>query len=151
MRALGLASALLLLLAPPVPAQDQPLNPDLMAVMADFLDAFNAGDAERVSALYADDTVVMPQGEANYLGRAAIQARFARQIAQGLTNLRIMPIAATVDGDHGFVAASYLIDVPDGNGGLLTVEARAVTVFRRIDGAWRIVYDMLNTGAPPAP
>jgi uncharacterized protein (TIGR02246 family) len=149
MRLLCVALALVLVAWTPAAAQDQPLNSELMALMADFLDAVTAGDAERVSALYADDTVVMPQIEDAILGRAGIQARFTRQIAQGMTNLRIIPVAATVDDDHGFVVANYLIDVPDGGGGLFTVEARAITVFRRVDGSWRIVFDMLNTGAPP--
>jgi ketosteroid isomerase-like protein len=46
-------------------------------LIAAWVDAFNAGDADRLAALYAEDAVNHQVAEAPVRGRAAIRAMFA--------------------------------------------------------------------------
>ncbi|GAB3629296.1 nuclear transport factor 2 family protein [Pandoraea terrae] len=70
----------------------------MKAALREYVEAFNAGDAARVCALYADHaTVEDPVGAPRVEGRAAIEAFYAGAIKTGAR----LALVAPPRGSHG--------------------------------------------------
>lgn len=103
----------------------------MRAALQAYLDAFNAGDAEAVAALYSDDASVEdPVGSEPIRGREAITAFYRRAIAYGGHLRREEPIRAS----HGQEAAmAFFVDIDLGQG---PVSIQVIDVMR-FDAAGR--------------
>lgn len=75
-----------------------------------YVDAFNAGDAAAISALYTEDAVVEdPVGNPPMNGRAAIEEFYTNAIAGGAK----LSLDGPIRGSHGDRAAmAFTVDVP---------------------------------------
>ncbi len=127
---------------------------DLAAIKADALvwfDLYNAGDADGVAALHAEDAVVMAPGVAALMGRSAVRDYIASDIenskAAGLTFKGDEVTDGAVDGDTAWTSGSF--SVVDASGATVGT-GKYVTVYRRMGEQWLIVRDIWNTDAPSA-
>src|SRR5712671_4887745 len=87
---------------PPVDAAAE--EAALKAITASWLNAYNAGEVEKIVALYADDAVLMPPHAAVVTGHAAIRAYLTTDTAGAkAAGVKLVPGAATagVSGDTG--------------------------------------------------
>ncbi len=135
------------------PAADT--SADLAAVKAEVLDwiaAYNAGDANGVAALYAEDAVVMPPGAAAAVGRAAIRDFIAADIAdskaQGLKFTGGESSDGAIDGNTGWTTGTFA--VTDSSGATVGT-GKYLTAYERINGEWQIVRDIWNSDASANP
>jgi uncharacterized protein (TIGR02246 family) len=124
----------------------------LKAVTAAWLDAYNAGDVEKIVAMYAEDGVLMPPHAAVATGHAAIRAFLTADTAGAkAAGVKIVPGAGTagVAGDTGWESGSYTI--ADASGA--TVDSGSyLSVSRKSNGKWLYVRDTYNSDrALPAP
>jgi steroid delta-isomerase len=79
-----------------------PSQETMKAAMQAYLDAFNSGSAQAVTALYAEDaTVEDPVGAPVKRGKGEIQAFYTHSIATGAK----LTLDAPVRGSHGNSAA----------------------------------------------
>lgn len=113
--------------------------------------AYNAGDADGVAALYADDAVLNIPGAPAARGRAAIREALAKDIAAtaaaGLTNNQGPSPEFGVSGDLGWEWNTFTITDQSG----ATIDTgKYVTVYGKKDGKWLIIRDIWNSDAPPA-
>ena len=136
------------------PAADTPADEAaLKAVTAAWLEAYNAGDVEKIVAMYAENGVLMPPHAAVATGHAAIRAFLTADTAGAKTaGIKLVPGAATagVAGDTGWESGSYT--VVDASGA--TVDGGSyLSVSRKVDGRWLYVRDTYNSDRPlpPAP
>ena len=113
-------------------------------------DAYNAGEVDKILALYADDTVVMPPNVAAISGREALRAYLTKDIASSRAAGLVPKDGGStvgVSGDLAWHAGSS--SVVDATG--KTVETGSyVEVWRRTDGHWLMVRDIWNDDAPPS-
>lgn len=114
--------------------------------------AYNAGDADGVANLYADDAVVTPPGVAALVGRGAIRDFIASDIAgaqaAGLTMNLIAGTDMGVTPDLAYDTGTFT--VTDASGA--TVDSGSyVSVAKKKDGKWLLVRDIWNSDRPPAP
>ena len=138
--------------AAPPPVDTAAEEAALKAVTAAWLDAYNAGDVEKIVALYAEDGVLMPPHAAVATGPAAIRAFLTADTAGAkAAGVKIVPGAATagVAGDTGWESGSYTI--ADASGA--TVDSGSyLSVSRKSNGKWLYVRDTYNSDrALPAP
>jgi uncharacterized protein (TIGR02246 family) len=123
----------------------------LRASAAQWWERYNAGDADGVAALYAEDGIVMAPGAPAAVGRAAIREFLAGDIAAsksaGITTGG-EATAAGVVGDLGWSSGTYFAKDASGT----TVDAgKFVSVARRANGGWLTIRDIWNSDAAPAP
>jgi len=107
---------------------------------------FNKGDGAAVVALYAPDAELVMSGSETAKGSAAIAAAIDAMIKSGAK----VHIAATQNvgaADLAVVSGTYVVE--DGASGSAIERGGYVEVWRRIDGAWKIVTD-INAAAPLA-
>ena len=111
------------------------------AAAADFLAAFNALDASRFDASFAEDVTMFfpdgpfPQGrvEGKQAVTAAFHSFFAMAKERGATRLNIQPLDMKVQNYGAFAVASFHLR---GNGNI----GRRSLVLRREGSEWRIVH-----------
>jgi len=113
--------------------------------------AYNAGDVDKIVALYADDAVLMPPNVQALPGHAAIRkyltADVAASRAAGLT-AKDGPSTVGVSGDLAWhTGTSSVVDAA----GKTIATSQYTEVWRRTNGKWLLVRDTWNDDAPPAP
>jgi ketosteroid isomerase-like protein len=163
MRHTAIVAATILALAGCQPAP--PKTPDtaadvatIKATGATWDQSYNAGNADTIVALYADDAVLMPPGAPAAQGPAAMKAFLTADIAQSQAaglSLAIDPQAVTagVSGDLGWRSGTYSIK---DKAGATVDNGKWLEAWERRGGKWLVIRDIWNsdnkaTAAAPAP
>src|SRR5438067_8164787 len=84
----------------------------LRAETQTYLAAYNAGDVEKIVALFGQDAVLMPPNEAVATGPAAIRAAVTAQIGGAkAAGMKLVPGKSTagVAGDTGWESGTYTV------------------------------------------
>lgn len=117
-----------------------------------WFDLYNKGDAAGLANLYSEDGILMPAGQPEHKGRAAIQAYFAKDIAEsrkaGLTLKLGAFNGVGILGEGGWISGDW--SSVDKSGA--TVEGGSyLEVCHRSGNGWVIVRDMWNSERTAAP
>jgi ketosteroid isomerase-like protein/quercetin dioxygenase-like cupin family protein len=115
-----------------------------------WLQAYNAGDVDRIVAMYAEDGIMMPPNAPAASGRAAMRAYITAGVAEakaaGVTLVNGENHAG-VSGNLGWHSGSY--KVTDASGA--TVDSgNYLETARKTDGKWLILRDIWNSDRPTA-
>jgi uncharacterized protein (TIGR02246 family) len=113
-----------------------------------WLDAYNAGDVEKMVALYAEDAVLMPPHAPVATGHAAIRAFLTADTAGAkAAGIKLVPGTSTagVAGNTGWESGSYT--VTDASGA--TVDSGSyMSVSHKVNGKWLYHRDTYNSERP---
>jgi uncharacterized protein (TIGR02246 family) len=143
--------------APPPPAPDTH-DADVKAIRdvdTASAQAFAAKDLNKVMAFYADDASRFPPDAPVVNGTAAIKAAWMPLLAD--KNFSLTSATDKVDvaksGDLGYSQGAYTATFTDPKTKkVLTERGKYVTVYKKqADGSWKVVADIFNEDAPPAP
>lgn len=125
----------------------------IRAIYEKFPAAFAAGDAAAVAAPFADDGVEIQVGAPAAKGRDAIQKMYAglfsamKKVTVRLGDLTVHVADA---GDYAIVEGPYQMSFTDTKGKKQEDRGTTLTVFRKISGEWKVLYDTnLSEVAPP--
>ena len=115
-------------------------------------DNYNAGDADAITNLYAEDALLMPPGTPAANGHDAIREFFADDTAAakaaGVTyNVSSDADAIHVSGDMASQNGNYT--VTDASGATLDA-GKYLSVFQKKDGKWHLYRDTWNSDNAPA-
>jgi ketosteroid isomerase-like protein len=109
---------------------------------AQFLEAYQRGDAAASVAGYADDAIYLTRGQPPARGRKAIETLAAEDIASGLQVFRLAPFHMESAGDLG-----YVLETCKTSAG----EVTTMLVLRRDEaGTWRISAEAVVETIPAA-
>ncbi|HET9801914.1 MAG TPA: SgcJ/EcaC family oxidoreductase [Candidatus Acidoferrum sp.] len=136
----------LLALLPPALCAQQPTTPQRLSqgsnsqleeiavrqISQEWLRVYNAGDAQKVAALYTADAYYLSAHVLAH-GREAIQAYFERGIKGGGHIDFIKPISVFIADDLAYCPGTYQAT----NAGV-TVDGRILIVLRKVEGRWLI-------------
>ncbi len=103
-------------------------------------------------ALYADDAVLMTQGQERIVGADAIVA-FLRRVADtgGTAQFVFENEDVSHGGDNGFVTAKYRMTIAYPGRDPITVTGRSFLVYKWQDGQWKLWRDMDNLAPDVTP
>ncbi len=136
----------------PAPADTAADEAAVRAINPTWFKAYNAGDADAVAALYADDAVLSIPGAPPARGRAAIREAFVKDIAAaaaaGGTYGQSPGSDVAISGDLAYEWNTFTVT---DKAGATVDKGKYLTVYARKNGKWAIVRDMWNSDAPPAP
>ena len=134
---------------PPTDASAAAAAATIRAGTATWNDAYNAGEVDKIVALYTDDTVVMPPNVPAIVGREALKAYLAKDMAAARAAGLVAKDGVSsvgVSGDLAWHAGSSSVVDAAGK----TIETGSyVEVWRRTNGQWLMVRDIWNDDAPP--
>jgi uncharacterized protein (TIGR02246 family) len=120
----------------------------LKEITVTWFNAYNAGDADTVAGLYAEDAVLMPPHAPVAHGRAAIREFVAKDSADAKSaGLKLVNGSETVgvNGEWGWNSGSYTVQ--DGSG--TSVDSGSyLSVSHKVGGNWLYVRDTYNSDRP---
>jgi uncharacterized protein (TIGR02246 family) len=120
----------------------------LKAATATWLQSYNAGDVEKIVALYTEDGVLMPPNAPAAKGHAAIRTYLTADTAGAkAAGVKLVPGPSTagVAGDTGWESGSYTIVNSSG----ATVDSgNYLSVSHKSNGKWLYYRDTYNSDRP---
>jgi len=134
-------------------AAEQPTDPEATfhAGTIEWVDAYNAGEPDRIIALYAGDAVVMPPDAPSVTGDAALRSFLADEMAGarkgGITIVLTGDDESGMSGDLGWHHGTFKVV---GEGGASLGTGKFLEIWQRQQGKWRITRDIWNNDAAPA-
>lgn len=107
-----------------------------------YVAASNQGDAEALTALYAEDAVLLPPDHEAIQGREAIRDFWRQGTDEGL---EVTTLTVEVDGNLGYLVGRYHLpptdEEPADSGKYV------LCLKRQRDGAWKLTADIWNRSA----
>lgn len=120
--------------ARPKAAEDQQKFAAEMQKLRDtWVQEFNAGQADKVGALYAPEAVLM-RWDGSVHGRDSILAELQRSISGGSHGYVVNSLHCERSGDLGYDTGAYNVTLRD-----RVVEGNYLVVVKNINGQWLIV------------
>lgn len=118
----------------------------LTALDQTWVSAYNAGDADAVTALYADDALLMPPGAPAAQGKQAIRVFLGSDIAASQHAGYKFSLTGTEEGgtvgDWGWVSGAYAVTDKDGH---TADTGKYLATYQRVNGKWYFVRDSWNS------
>src|SRR4051812_19245830 len=99
---IGLAA----LLAVGVAQGQRKTDPALDKIAKEFTAAFNAKDAKKVAAFYAEDAVLMSPDSPMVQGRINIEVHYEEEFRVAFSNVQIKPMESLITGTRAFEAGT---------------------------------------------
>jgi uncharacterized protein (TIGR02246 family) len=118
-------------------------NDDLQAIKqlaADWRSGWLAGDVDTLLSLYADEPVLMPQGQPAVVGKEAIRPLYEAVLSEYAIDSESTLMEVEASGDWGYFWATYKLTATPKAGGT-GVESEGKSLFivkRQPGGAWKI-------------
>jgi len=127
-----------------------PASPAALAqIRQAFVTAANARDAAALTALYADDALLMPSNSPAVQGRAAILAFWQGMLDQGARDVSLAWTRGALLADSGYEAGTYAFTLAPPGGRPASDKGKyLLTVKKGADGKWRISNDIFNSDLP---
>jgi uncharacterized protein (TIGR02246 family) len=118
----------------------------LQSVEQSWFEAYEAGDADAVTALYADDATLMPPGSPGAVHKDAIRNFFISGIAESKRAGYVMSMVGTpaggVAGDWGWLSGAYTVTDKTGHA---VSSGKFLSIYRKVDGKWLFLRDTWNS------
>lgn len=114
------------------------------AVSMQWLDAAKAHDVDAATALIAQDAVFFDQGEGSVEGLPAIRTDMETNFAEypeATIDWSTSSVQVASSGDMAWERGSWTFD-PDGAGEAAEMTGEYVTVYKKVDGAWKVASDI---------
>ena len=124
----------------------------LQAADQNWAMAYNAGNADAVANLYAEQAVLLPPGARAVNGRAAIKSFFVKDTSESQkagVALTLGPKpAGGVSGDMGWQSGTYAVK---DKAGKVVETGKYLSVSMKKSGKWLYIRDTWNADGAPVP
>ena len=118
------------------------------AASAQWVDAFNQGDAAALAALYTEEAKLLPPNSQMIVGREGIQAFFQGSFDAGEADVQLTVIELSVSGDIAHVVGKYTFTMQPEEGEAISDNGKYVEIWKRENGSWKMDVDIWNTNLP---
>lgn len=117
---------------------------------AQFVKAFNRGDADALATLHADDAMLLPPDSPSAVGGSeAVVEGFRALLDAGWKNMSLESVELDSDGSLAYNVGKFAADVPTQEGSSKRIEGKYVDIYKRgEDGSWKIHLTIYNTDEP---
>lgn len=113
----------------------------------DYVTAFNTGNYDHASALFAADGFLMPPQRDAVQGPNAIELMLRKLGEAGYQNLRLETIRVEQSGDIAMEIGRYTVAIQQANGTTIADRGKFVQVWRRL-GIWLMTANCWNSDLP---
>lgn len=119
------------------------LRSEIEAVEAKYVEAYNAGDAVALAALYTEDATVQPASGERFVGRSAIEAFRAEEFMESSArDLTVTTLEVGAAGDLAYEIGTWAVALVTVDGEEVEEEGTYVVVLKRTaDGSLKLHID----------
>jgi uncharacterized protein (TIGR02246 family) len=124
----------------------------ILATDKPWMEAIAAKDVEKAISFWAEDAVVLPQGQPAIAGKPALRKFAAESFKIPGFNIRWETTEVKVgpSGDMAYTLGRTTTSLTGPDGKPVAIPSRSLTVWRKEgDGSWKCVVDTWNDEAPP--
>ena len=115
------------------------------SICQQFQKSVEQGDIETIGALYVDDAKILPPNMDMTEGKDTIQKFWQGALEMGIKSYKPEIIEVESSGNLGFFVGTYTLY---GDGNQVINKGKFLTVFKNIDGKWKIYRDIFNSSIP---
>ncbi len=113
----------------------------------DYVTAFNTGNYDHASALFAADGFLMPPQREAVQGLKAIELMLRKLGESGYQNLRVETTRVEQSGDMAVEIGRYTVAIRQANGTTIADRGKFVQAWRRL-GIWLMTANCWNSDLP---
>lgn len=113
----------------------------------DYVTAFNTGNYDHASALFAADGFLMPPQSEAVQGPKAIELMLRKLGEAGYQNLRVETTRVEQSGDMAIEIGRYTVAIRQANGTTIADREKFVQAWRRL-GIWLMTANCWNSDLP---
>ncbi|MBT8262475.1 MAG: DUF3225 domain-containing protein [Bacteroidia bacterium] len=118
---------------------------DIRTANIEFVDAFNANDAARLTAVYTSDATIYPPNSEAISGSEGIEAFWKAGFEAGISSGVLDTQKATAYGDTAVENGTFKIMAADGS---MIDQGKYMVIWKMVDGAWKYHQDIWNSSMP---
>ena len=115
------------------------------SICQQFQKSLEKGDLGNIGNLYTEDAKILPPNMDMLEGRDSIQAFWQRALEMGIKSYQPEILEVEYSGNLGFFLGKYTLY---GDGNQIINKGKFITVFKNIDGEWRVYRDIFNSSIP---
>ena len=115
------------------------------SICQQFQKSIEQGDLGNIGNLYTEDAKILPPNMDMLEGRDSIQAFWQRASEMGIKSYQPEILEVEYSGNLGFFVGKYTLY---GNENKVINKGKFITVFKNIDGEWRVYRDIFNSSIP---
>ncbi len=115
------------------------------SICQQFQKSIEQGDLGNIGNLYTEDAKILPPNMDMLEGRDSIQAFWQRASEMGIKSYQPEILEVEYSGNLGFFVGKYTLY---GNENQIINKGKFLTVFKNIDGEWRVYRDIFNSSIP---
>ena len=116
-----------------------------ISICQQFQKSLEQGDLGNIVNLYTEDAKILPPNMDMLEGRDSIQAFWQRASEMGIKSYQPEILEVEYSGNLGFFVGKYTLY---GNENQVINKGKFITVFKNIDGKWKVYRDIFNSSIP---
>jgi ketosteroid isomerase-like protein len=115
------------------------------SICQQFQKSIEQGDIETIGTLYGDDAKILPPNMDMIEGKDTIQKFWQGALEMGIKSYQPEILEVESSGNLGFFVGKYTLY---GNENQVINKGKFLTVFKNIDGEWKVYRDIFNSSIP---
>ena len=116
-----------------------------ISICQQFKKSVEQGDLGNIGNLYTEDAKILPPNMDMLEGRESIQSFWQGALEMGIKSYQPEILEVEYSGDLGFFLGKYTLYGAENK---VINKGKFVTVFKNIDGEWRVHRDIFNSSMP---
>jgi uncharacterized protein (TIGR02246 family) len=129
----------------------KPETDSINQLIADFIAAYNAKDAAKLSALFTDVGAVMPPNASTRRGTEAVRLYYVERFRQGASDLSLEPQTIAGSGPLAFASGDYRLNMAPPGGTAQRDRGKFIFILRNQNRRWLLDQLMFSSDFAAAP
>ncbi|MFB3854074.1 MAG: SgcJ/EcaC family oxidoreductase [Vicinamibacterales bacterium] len=118
-------------------------------LMADFVTAYNAKDANKVANMFSGTGMVMPANASALRGFEPVRGYFENRFAEGATDLEMEARDVSGHGPLAYVTGTYTLHMKPADGTDTKDRGKILWVTKNLGGQWKLEIHAWSSDFPP--
>jgi len=115
------------------------------SICQQFRKSIEKGDLENIGNLYTEDAKILPPNMDMLEGKDSIQAFWQGALKMGIKSYQPEILEVEYSGNLGIFVGKYTLY---GDGSQVINKGKFLTVFKNIEGKWKVYRDIFNSSIP---